>query len=161
MHYIHVSINSLTEKASRFLSFSLIIKSIVAGYIGAIFYLTNFQVENNNPTAEILSTSAAMCLFLALILLLVVIFIAARSLRTKLMIIPMHENLDEATSRCYMDKKEFFIEYQHMLIESIRLNDSVCKNLARNVNLMSLITLIAAFFFMLFTVLILLLALFL
>lgn len=146
--YTTTSIDSLEEKASHFLSFSLILDSLLAGYVGAVFLLVQLRISMMDPVLNLFLYSAIFCLIFAIFCLLITDIIATRSLSPKQVLMPI-EDIDEMKTlhTLFAEPAEWYIHYRERLVNAININKSLGDILQRNVRIMGILMILAAVFF--------------
>lgn len=159
-HY-YTSIDSLSNKAGHFLSFSMILDSLLAGYLGALFLLVRLQLVALNIVFDYAVYVAIAFLISAIVCLLIIDIIGARSLSPKTVTIPIFGDIDQmmTTEVSYGTLTEWYVEHRQRLVDAIRENENVIKDLQKKVSLMGFITTLAAFLFICFIIATLALAL--
>lgn len=148
LKYYYDCINSLTDKAGRFLSFSMIINSFLAGYVGAIFLLFQLRVTVMNLVLNYILYCAIACLIGAILCLLITGIIGARSLSPKNVAMPISEDIEEMKTLHISFRKptEWYVKHKEKLVDAIKDNANLSELLARNVRIIGiLITLATAF----------------
>lgn len=161
LEYQYASVDSLTDKAANFLSFSMIINSLLAGYAGTIFLLVELGFITVNWGLTLVLHIAVFSLVAAIVCLLIVSILATQSLGPKIIAMPVARNLDEipVLHRTFEGIAEWYLERQKNIIDAIKENECLCEKLARNLKKMSIVTIVAAIFLIAFIVLTLFFAL--
>jgi len=156
--YYVSSNDSLTEKAARFLSFSVILNSLLAGFSSVIFVLVKLSLAT--IVLNYLLYSAIALLVTAILLFLVSDIIASISLVPREIPMPLPENLDEmkVMHASLASPTEWYTKYAAELIETIKENKNLNAKLKRNVKFLTALITAASISLMGFIILILILA---
>lgn len=152
LEYYYSSIDSLSQKAGHFLSFSMILDSLLGGYLGVLFLLLQERLVVINFIFSVILYFAIACLISAIVCLLVTGVIGVRCLSPKEVSLPVFGNVDEmlTTEISFESSEDWHKDHRQKLVSAIKENEKVMKKLQRNVRLMGILVALSSIFFICF-----------
>jgi hypothetical protein len=149
LEYYYSSIDSLSNKAGHFLSFSMILDSLLGGYLGVLFLLLQERLIVANLVLNLLVYFAIFCLIAAIVCLLITGIIGVKCLNPKVVSIPIYANIDNmlTTERVFDSTEEWHLDHRQKLVDAIKENVRVTEKLQRNVRYMGILVTLSSIFF--------------